>query len=211
MYELNAVVQSLRRPLKELISMTSELAENEPEVADPGRPIWPTRWDTRFKKCRMGGRISSHRSTQAAEAHQNSTWVAFVLFRGWAATGDWKATQVWKKHRRLNLFSTQSPPLEKLPFWCLAIQPERRVAVGRDRRCVRRHHQQEPGKMSYLLAVKAVVLIVEDEPLVRMLATDVVEEAGFEVLEAGNADEAVRILESRPDVRIVLSREQGID
>jgi len=52
---------------------------------------------------------------------------------------------------------------------------------------------------------KAVVLVVEDEPLVRMLVAGTVEEAGFDVLEAGNADEAVRILESRPDVRIVFT------
>ena len=42
---------------------------------------------------------------------------------------------------------------------------------------------------------KVVVLIVEDEPIVRMLAADWIEEAGFKVLEAGNADEAVRILD----------------
>ena len=59
--------------------------------------------------------------------------------------------------------------------------------------------------MRYLPAVKVVVLIVEDEPIIRMLAADMVEEAGFEVLEAGNADEAVRILESRLDVRIVFT------
>jgi len=59
--------------------------------------------------------------------------------------------------------------------------------------------------MRYLLAVKVVVLIVEDKPIIRMLAADVVEEAGFEVLEAENADEAVCILESRPDVRIVFT------
>jgi two-component system, response regulator PdtaR len=33
-----------------------------------------------------------------------------------------------------------------------------------------------------------VVLVVEDEALVRMLAVDVLEEAGFEVLEASTAD-----------------------
>ncbi|WP_063709705.1 response regulator [Bradyrhizobium elkanii] len=38
---------------------------------------------------------------------------------------------------------------------------------------------------------QSVVLIVEDEPLLRMLAIDVVEEAGFVALEAGDAYEAV--------------------
>lgn len=52
---------------------------------------------------------------------------------------------------------------------------------------------------------KVVVLIVEDELLTRMAVADTVEAAGFEVIEAGNADEAVRILESRSDVRIIFT------
>jgi DNA-binding NtrC family response regulator len=38
-----------------------------------------------------------------------------------------------------------------------------------------------------------------------MHAVDIVEAAGFEVIEASNADHAVRILESRDDVRIVFT------
>lgn len=41
-----------------------------------------------------------------------------------------------------------------------------------------------------------VVLIVEDEPLVRMNAADELEEAGFHVLEAANADVALAVLEA---------------
>ena len=52
---------------------------------------------------------------------------------------------------------------------------------------------------------KVIVLVVEDEPLQRMHAVDIVEAAGFEVIEASNADHAVRILESRDDVRIVFT------
>jgi CheY-like chemotaxis protein len=52
---------------------------------------------------------------------------------------------------------------------------------------------------------KLIVLVVEDDPLLRMMAADLVEEAGFEALEAGDADEAVRILETRTDVRIVFT------
>jgi CheY-like chemotaxis protein len=44
-----------------------------------------------------------------------------------------------------------------------------------------------------------VVLLVEDEPLVRMTATDELEEAGFQVLEAANADVALTVLEARSD------------
>jgi CheY-like chemotaxis protein len=50
-----------------------------------------------------------------------------------------------------------------------------------------------------------VVLVVEDEPLQRMMAVDLVLDAGFEVLEARSADEAVSILETRPDIRIVFT------
>ena len=40
-------------------------------------------------------------------------------------------------------------------------------------------------------SVAPVVLVVEDEPLVRMTAADELEESGFHVLEAANADEAL--------------------
>jgi two-component system, response regulator PdtaR len=49
------------------------------------------------------------------------------------------------------------------------------------------------------------VLIVEDEPLLRMAAVDMVTEVGFDVVEAGNADEAIAILESQPDIHIVFT------
>jgi CheY-like chemotaxis protein len=44
-----------------------------------------------------------------------------------------------------------------------------------------------------------VVLVVEDEPLVRMTAIDELEEAGFQVLEAVNADVALTVLEARSE------------
>ena len=52
---------------------------------------------------------------------------------------------------------------------------------------------------------KPVVLIVEDEQLLRMNAVEMVEEAGFEAIEASDADEAIRILESRNDIRAVFT------
>ena len=50
-----------------------------------------------------------------------------------------------------------------------------------------------------------VVLLVEDEPLVRMLGVDVLEDAGFTVVEASNATEALRALETRTDVRVLFT------
>jgi len=56
------------------------------------------------------------------------------------------------------------------------------------------------------LAVRRpVVLIVEDELLLRISAAEMVADAGFEVVEAGNADEAIAILEARPDIHIVFT------
>lgn len=52
---------------------------------------------------------------------------------------------------------------------------------------------------------KAVVLVVEDEALIRISALDIVQDAGFAVLEACNADEAMTILENRNDIRAVLT------
>ena len=51
----------------------------------------------------------------------------------------------------------------------------------------------------------ATVLVVEDEFLVRMDIVDCLEEAGFRVLGAANADEAIVILESRADIRLVFT------
>jgi DNA-binding NtrC family response regulator len=44
---------------------------------------------------------------------------------------------------------------------------------------------------------KQFVLVVEDEPIIRMNAVDMLEEAGFDVLEAANADSALKLLEVR--------------
>ncbi|WP_354191813.1 response regulator [Bosea sp. OAE506] len=41
--------------------------------------------------------------------------------------------------------------------------------------------------------------------LIRMDAVSMIEDAGFEVIEAGNADEAVVFLKARPDISIVLT------
>jgi DNA-binding NtrC family response regulator len=52
---------------------------------------------------------------------------------------------------------------------------------------------------------RTTILVVEDEILVRMHGMEILEDAGFEVLEASNADEALAILEQHDDVRLVFS------
>ena len=50
-----------------------------------------------------------------------------------------------------------------------------------------------------------VILVVEDEPLLRMTAMDMIEDAGFAVVGAANADEAIGIIERRDDIRVVFT------
>lgn len=49
------------------------------------------------------------------------------------------------------------------------------------------------------------VLIVDDEPLIRMDAASVLEDAGFDVIEAGDADEAIDILNSTSGIWAVFT------
>jgi len=52
---------------------------------------------------------------------------------------------------------------------------------------------------------RPVVLLVEDDPLLRFFASDLLEDGGFEVIETGGADEALMWLGVRDDVRVILT------
>ena len=57
-----------------------------------------------------------------------------------------------------------------------------------------------------MTSANRAILVVEDELLLRLMAVDIVEEAGFEALAAATADEALAILEARADdVRLVFT------
>ena len=55
------------------------------------------------------------------------------------------------------------------------------------------------------MANGAVVLVVEDEPLVRALTVDALEDDGFNVLEAATGDYALTVLRGRNDIRAVVT------
>ena len=59
--------------------------------------------------------------------------------------------------------------------------------------------------MSIKTARRPVVLIVEDDLLIRLNAAQIIEEAEFEVIEAANADEAFEILETRSDITVLFT------
>lgn len=50
-----------------------------------------------------------------------------------------------------------------------------------------------------------IVLVVEDEMVLRMRAVDIVEDAGFVPIEAISADQALQILESRDDISLLFT------
>jgi CheY-like chemotaxis protein len=75
--------------------------------------------------------------------------------------------------------------------------------------CERSHRRSNDSVPPSLALVSAtnnpVVLIVEDEFLIRMAMAEAVRDAGFEVVEAGDAAGAIAILESRSDIQVVFT------
>jgi len=52
---------------------------------------------------------------------------------------------------------------------------------------------------------QAVILIVEDEALVRLAAVGTLEDAGFRMIEAANGDEAIELLEADSNVQLLFT------
>jgi CheY-like chemotaxis protein len=52
---------------------------------------------------------------------------------------------------------------------------------------------------------RPIVLLIEDEPILMMTLSDLIEEAGCEVVEAPTASKAIRILEECTDIRVVIA------
>jgi two-component system, response regulator PdtaR len=52
---------------------------------------------------------------------------------------------------------------------------------------------------------KTVILVVEDEALIRLATAALLEDAGYTVIEACDADAALQLLESRSDIRAVFT------
>lgn len=50
-----------------------------------------------------------------------------------------------------------------------------------------------------------MILVVEDEALIRLETVSLLEDAGYPVIEARDADVAIQILESRSDIRVVFT------
>jgi CheY-like chemotaxis protein len=59
--------------------------------------------------------------------------------------------------------------------------------------------------MGLSVSKRPLVLVVEDEFLLRMDAAEMIADAGFEVVEAADADQAIEVLESRRDITVVFT------
>ena len=55
------------------------------------------------------------------------------------------------------------------------------------------------------MSAKTLVLVVEDEPFVRLAAVDMLEDAGYAVMHAPDADEAIKLLETHPEIRLLFT------
>src|SRR6476661_3100068 len=64
---------------------------------------------------------------------------------------------------------------------------------------------QGVSRLGPVASQRPVVLMVEEEFLLRMDAVEMIAAAGFEVVEASNADEAIEILQARRDITVVFT------
>jgi CheY-like chemotaxis protein len=70
-----------------------------------------------------------------------------------------------------------------------------------------------PERVHSIPSESSTVLVVDDETLVRMLASEGLQELGYPVLEAADADEALKMLESHPEIEVLFTdiRMQGLN
>lgn len=80
---------------------------------------------------------------------------------------------------------------------------------GREQSHFDRFYRHDNGVITFSagssMRVRPVVLVVEDEPLLRIATLEFLAEAGCEAIEARDADEAIAILERRPDIHVVFT------
>jgi CheY-like chemotaxis protein len=80
-------------------------------------------------------------------------------------------------------------------------KPDRQERTGRDLRS----NITSERKCDVVPEKRSRILVVEDETTVRMIGSDALADAGYEVLEAATADEAVHLLESVGEVHVLFT------
>jgi CheY-like chemotaxis protein len=61
------------------------------------------------------------------------------------------------------------------------------------------------GRLQEMSLNRPIALVVDDEPLIRMNLSDILESEGYELLEAGSAPEAEMLLKARGDVSLLIT------
>src|SRR5882762_593402 len=59
--------------------------------------------------------------------------------------------------------------------------------------------------MAFVGSAKTVILVVDDEPMLRLIAMEELEDAGFEMLEACNAEDALAQIVRHPEISVVFT------
>jgi CheY-like chemotaxis protein len=54
------------------------------------------------------------------------------------------------------------------------------------------------------------ILVAEDEAMLRAIAVEMLEDAGFSVFQAGDGEEALALLKSNPGIEILVSADDGL-
>lgn len=66
-------------------------------------------------------------------------------------------------------------------------------------------HSADPRPADGVGNVRKCVLVVEDDPIILMNTADIIERAGYDVLEASSADEALAKLEANPQIAVMVT------
>ncbi len=59
--------------------------------------------------------------------------------------------------------------------------------------------------MNEFVSVPPVILVVDDEPIIRLDAVAIIEDAGFLALEAADAEEALEVMARHPEVSVLFT------
>src|SRR5580692_1947563 len=71
--------------------------------------------------------------------------------------------------------------------------------------CRRRRNAMECERSAVEETPTATILVVEDEPLIQLITSEALNESGYRVLVAGDADEAIGILSRDASVRLLFT------
>ena len=67
------------------------------------------------------------------------------------------------------------------------------------------HHHPDAARPGGTVTDKTTLLLAEDEAMLRVIAVEMLEDAGFEVFEAADGVEALELLKAHPEISLLVS------